>query len=139
MTKRRAPTKKEVGIVLMRQEGKCAKPKCRAKLSWENTEWDHIVPLGLGGENSAENFQALCSDCHSGKTHGTGATTAGSDVGRIAKTKRCAGKKASRFRLPDIGNVEKEMPPAKKGRAIQSAGFRKDITRGMNNQVRPRT
>lgn len=139
MEKRRAPTKKEVGIVLMRQEGKCAKKSCRAKLSWDNTQWDHIVPLALGGENSAENFQAICIDCHSTKTRGNGATTAGSDIGRIAKTRRIAGKKASRFRMPSIGDVEKEVREVRKGQSIPSRGFNSKFKRKVSGETVERT
>ena len=28
------------------------------------TEVDHIVPLSMGGDDSDENKQLLCSDCH---------------------------------------------------------------------------
>ena len=31
-------------------------------------EVDHIVPLSNGGDNSLDNLQALCKECHSRKT-----------------------------------------------------------------------
>ena len=32
-------------------------------------EYDHIVPDGLGGDNSLSNCQCACGDCHRRKTH----------------------------------------------------------------------
>lgn len=32
-------------------------------------EYDHRVPLGLGGDSSLENLQVICSQCHRIKTH----------------------------------------------------------------------
>lgn len=32
-------------------------------------EYDHILPCGLGGDNSLENCAVLCKPCHSLKTH----------------------------------------------------------------------
>lgn len=60
------------------------------------------------------------------------------DAGRKAKEARCKGKKATRFRLPDIGNVEKEAAPVRKGQSIPSRPFDKTKSRGFDNQVRPR-
>lgn len=31
-------------------------------------EFDHVIPLILGGENRESNIQLLCSECHAGKT-----------------------------------------------------------------------
>jgi len=33
-------------------------------------EFDHIKPVGLGGESTLENLQVLCGKCHRIKTHG---------------------------------------------------------------------
>ena len=41
--------------------------KCKNCLS-DRFEIDHIIHLCKGGENSLENLQALCSNCHSKKT-----------------------------------------------------------------------
>jgi hypothetical protein len=43
-------------------------------------EFDHIIPLGLSGSNSPDNWAALCVKCHRRKTR--------SDLRRIAKAKR---------------------------------------------------
>lgn len=33
-------------------------------------ELDHVIELGKGGEDTLENLQALCVECHAQKTHG---------------------------------------------------------------------
>lgn len=43
-------------------------------------DWDHRVPLELGGEDEIDNLQPLCRRCHVSKT--------AEDVGRIAKARR---------------------------------------------------
>lgn len=44
--------------------------KCNCCRETFGTVWhnDHIVPLAEGGEDSVENFQALCVECHTNKT-----------------------------------------------------------------------
>lgn len=56
--------------------------------SIEETDFDHEHALALGGADTIENLRAVHKDCHAAKTRGTGATTAGSDVGNAAKVKR---------------------------------------------------
>ncbi|MBX9745344.1 MAG: HNH endonuclease, partial [Hyphomonadaceae bacterium] len=58
------------------QEGRCL--GCQAMLS--EVEFDHVIPLGLGGSNSPDNWAALCPNCHRAKTR--------VDLQRIAKAKR---------------------------------------------------
>lgn len=45
------------------QGGKCAEPSCRTALS-DGYHVDHIMPLALGGRNTAENIQLLCARCN---------------------------------------------------------------------------
>lgn len=45
--------------VWRRYEGRCA--NCGSR---ENIEWDHIIPLALGGSNTARNLQILCEQCN---------------------------------------------------------------------------
>ena len=84
---------------LLEFDGKCADPECRCKLggSHSRIEWDHIIPLGMRGEDAIDNLQPLCTACHKRKTK--------TDKGRIAKAKRMdqreAGiKRQSRNPLP---------------------------------------
>ena len=71
-------SKKTKAEAFLRDGGCCV--ECGAKLHSETTEYDHIKPCALGGDNSLDNCQCLCCDCHKGKTKG--------DVKTIAKTKR---------------------------------------------------
>lgn len=81
---------------LVQYNGKCA--DCGCKTGGANgLEWDHIVPLAIGGEDELDNLQPLCKGCHRAKTK--------VDKGRIAKTKRqrqrAAGiPKTTRRKLP---------------------------------------
>lgn len=97
MTPRRRPTLRQQAEIMLRQKGRCV--GCRGKFVGflGAPEWDHIQPLALGGDNSTENFQALCIPCHDKKTNGVAATTHGSDKFNIAKAGRIArgGKKKS--------------------------------------------
>lgn len=44
-------------------------PKCTRKIGGKlRAEYDHIIPLILGGENREANLQLLCNECHAGKT-----------------------------------------------------------------------
>lgn len=66
-------------------------PRCEKKLGeLKALQWDHIVPLALGGEDVPANLQAIHIECHREKTTGRPATTAGSDIHAIAKTRRLA-------------------------------------------------
>jgi 5-methylcytosine-specific restriction endonuclease McrA len=47
-----------------RAEGKCQKCGASAFIG----EYDHIIPLVLGGENRESNLQRLCAPCHKSKT-----------------------------------------------------------------------
>lgn len=55
-------TKKEVGA---HAGWKCE--RCDAVVN-ANYEVDHIIPLYLAGDNTIENLQLLCPDCHRTKT-----------------------------------------------------------------------
>lgn len=68
MHPRRRPTKAAIEAVLARQEGKCA-CGCGERLNGA-VDWDHILPLALGGTNEADNWQALLRACHRAKTAG---------------------------------------------------------------------
>jgi hypothetical protein len=49
-------------FVWQRDGGRCAMCGSRAKL-----EFDHIIPLAMGGGNTARNLQLLCEPCNRGK------------------------------------------------------------------------
>lgn len=74
-------SKKVRGLAFARCKGKCE--KCNAILKVGEGEYDHVIPLALGGESTLDNCQVLCRPCH----RDPGAKTA-EDVKRIAKAKR---------------------------------------------------
>lgn len=53
----------EVRIAVWRRDqGRCA--RCGSR---ENLEYDHIVPVSKGGNNTARNIELLCQDCNRAK------------------------------------------------------------------------
>ena len=115
-TPRKAMTPKRRLEALLASNGRCA--RCKVKLG-RRFDVDHDLPLELGGEETRANLVALCVPCHRGKT-------SAEDAPRIAKMRRQR-------------NLRLDAPPTeRKVRAIKSAPFRKDITRGMDGCVRPR-
>jgi 5-methylcytosine-specific restriction endonuclease McrA len=60
-------------------------------------EYDHEIPIGLGGESTLENCRCLCGKCHRLKT-------SSQDVPAIAKAKRreraAAGARTSKKPMP---------------------------------------
>jgi 5-methylcytosine-specific restriction endonuclease McrA len=62
-TSRRERVPEDVRIfVWRRDEGRCA--SCGAQ---QDLEFDHVVPLALGGSNTARNIQLLCERCNRSK------------------------------------------------------------------------
>lgn len=132
--------------VLINQQGRCA--ETGEKLGdisgvdfdhrpalWErefdDELWDTIPPANDPGA-----LEAVRRENHKPRT--------ARDAGRRAKEKRVTGKKKARFSpLPtgcDVDAPKKEEGEARKPkRKIQSAGFRKDLTRNFKGEVRPRT
>lgn len=44
--------------------------RCRACGSTSELQYDHIIPLAMGGSNNAENLQILCGPCNRSKSAG---------------------------------------------------------------------
>lgn len=62
--------------------------RCRGEINGRSgLEWDHHIPLAIGGEDALHNLDPLCVRCHRLKTR--------TDVSRIAK--------AVRVRLKHLG------------------------------------
>jgi 5-methylcytosine-specific restriction protein A len=78
-------SKKVRSLAFARCSGNCE--GCGAVLKVREGEYDHVIPLALGGESTLENCQVLCRPCH----RDPGAKTA-EDVKRIARAKRTAAK-----------------------------------------------
>lgn len=75
-----------------RTDGMCARLECMVT---EGLEYDHALPLGLGGKHRADNIQPLCKIHHRQKTD--------RDIKLIAKAKRMAGTTGQRARREKRG------------------------------------
>jgi hypothetical protein len=85
-------------------------PACGERLgNLSNVRFDHIHALALGGADHVSNLRAIHVACHDVKTFGTRATTAGSDIQQIAKSRRLT-KSQEEFRqrvLSKSGQAER--------------------------------
>lgn len=78
MTRRTFSTKRYMER-LLDFNGRCA--GCDCKCGGANgLEWDHVIPIAMGGDDTIENLQPLCKGCHRAKTS--------DDVANVAKAKR---------------------------------------------------
>lgn len=91
--KRRYLSNSEKLRLCERQRWKCA-CGCKRALEVGRIDYDHILPLWLGGTNSLDNFHALIKRHHADKTSREAKERAKSNR-IIAKAK--AGKKLSQF------------------------------------------
>lgn len=64
---RRFLSEEEKSELCEQQELTCK--TCKKKYIKTEFEYDHIVPLAMGGSNEFANFQALCKGCHLQKTN----------------------------------------------------------------------
>lgn len=84
---RRAIPKAIKAEVLLRSGGMCEADGCDNP----GREFEHRIPVALGGENTTDNLWLACRECHRAKT-------SNEDIPRIAKAKRQAGEKGQRAR-----------------------------------------
>lgn len=70
---------------LLEFNGRCADCECKVGGA-AGLEFDHIIPLELGGDDEIENLQPLCKVCHKAKTRG--------DVDAIRKAERMRQREA---------------------------------------------
>lgn len=68
-------------------------------------EWDHVLPLKMGGDDELANLQPLCRGCHKTKTK--------RDQGHIAKAKRMQRRSAG------IKRTAKRLIPGSKGSGLR--------------------
>lgn len=94
MDRRKLTTLDRLKIVVA--QSKC--PICGEKLGdLSGLDFDHEIALVNGGTDTLDNMRAVHrADCHKRKTHGNGATIAGSDRGKAIKTKRLVEKRLAR-------------------------------------------
>lgn len=86
-----------------------------------NIHFDHIARECQTHDNSVENCRPLCKECHRLKTSGTKATSAWSDVGMEAKSKRVS-EKEEEFRSRLLAKDAGEAPPQQKAKAKMRGG-----------------
>lgn len=88
-------------------------------MAGDQIDWDHGIPLKLGGPHHYTNLFVVHRECHRKKTFGTKATSAGSDIHKIAKAKRIAkGKMAVRkLSVADRLELRADRVPGSDGRA----------------------
>lgn len=82
-----------------RAGGRCE--ACSAKIT-AGAEYDHVLPVALGGESTLDNCQVLCRACHAAKTAG--------DVKQIRKADRQARRNAG------IGKARAVMPGSRRSK-----------------------
>ena len=76
---RKAFSKRDLAQRLARFGSRCRMCQCDIN-GTSGLEWDHHIPLAIGGEDELHNLEPLCVRCHRLKTR--------SDVSRIAKSVR---------------------------------------------------
>lgn len=100
-------------------------PLCGERLGdLADLDFDHAHALALGGADEIENLRAVHRDCHAVKTRGAGATTAGSDIGKMKKLRHLVAKEtAFRERVLAKGGKAIAPKPNKPKRRIPSRPF----------------
>jgi hypothetical protein len=63
LTRARDPIADDVKLFVWQRDG----GRCIQCGTQENLEFDHIIPLAMGGANTARNLQLLCADCNRAK------------------------------------------------------------------------
>lgn len=118
-TKRRTLSQQAVIEVLIRQGAKIPCYRCKKLFTLDDIghiEREHINELAISGDDSLENMGYSHEDCHSVETYGTGATTAGTSIGKAAKIRRITrtGKFDVHKLLAPANNTEREEKPKPK-------------------------
>lgn len=118
--KRKRHSAKVKAAIIARQGGVCA--RSGVPLVAGQIQYDHVIPLALGGADDASNMEALACAAHKDKTR--------IDIGRIRKADRQR-KKTSR----DAVRAPKRIWPA---REIRSRGFDTRLTKHFDGRVSAR-
>ena len=113
MTRRRYLTPRAKLDLWTEQGESCA--ECRKATAFSRTQWDHVLPLCLGGAND-DNWQGLCGPCHT------------------AKTRREAGMRAKADRQRAYHEGKK-----RRGRKLPSRPFDTRLRRRFDGSVEVRT
>ncbi len=114
-------------LLKKRQDGKCCVAKCTVTLVDKPRNFidEHRIPLALGGTNQLKNRELRCIAHAKSKTYGTGATTAGSDIGNINKVKAImTGKMLVNFALKVLKKDRVRPKSRWPKRKMESRGWR---------------
>lgn len=96
-------------------------PLCGERLGdLADLDFDHAHALALGGADEIENLRAVHRDCHAVKTRGAGATTAGSDIGKMKKLRKLIAKETA-FRERVLAKGGRPVEPKTKPKAGKRA------------------
>lgn len=98
--------------------------RCRNPFDLETVKFaerEHPHEVALDGPDTPADCFYSHKDCHRGETFGHGATTAGSSIGRIAKTKRIVREGKFTVHKRELGPERK----ARRGHKIPSRPFSK--------------
>lgn len=87
-----------------RAAGKCE--RCSANLKSGESEYDHLIPLALGGKSTLINCQLLCRVCHVEKT--------AEDIRQIRKADRQRDKATGAARAKSKLSGKRTKPPMTK-------------------------
>ena len=52
-----------------RQNGYCAYEECKEKMTWNDFEIDHLIPISLGGGHESTNLRLMHPDCNRKKSN----------------------------------------------------------------------
>lgn len=122
--KRRKFSAKAKAEVRARQDDLC--PLCKRSLATGRVEFDHILPLALGGADDVANLQALHSSCHS-------ILKTSLDKAQIAKADAQGERTGQRARRKARAAAGK--PPTFPSRPLENRGFTKTLRKKMNGTV----
>ena len=98
MTRRKEFTNRTKAKVFTREDGHCERCNRKVGVGGEPAEFHHRITCEDGGDNSAENCELLCAQCHSHQTHKVEAPAKAE--GRRHTLKRAGVKDAKRRKLP---------------------------------------
>lgn len=94
---------------LAEHQGKCA--RCRQSITaLTGLDWDHVIPLELGGADELANLQPLCKTCHVLKTK--------TDQGTIAQAKRREARHLGTKAPPARPLAARPRPPKAPGKPL---------------------
>jgi hypothetical protein len=103
--------------VLVANGGRCC--RCDKRLGKGDTEFDHVLPVWMGGLTELGNLLPMCAACHSKKT--------ALDAADRAKTKR--------LQLKNMPHSDENVEPKPGRNAIRNKGFDPTKTRRFDGKV----